>query len=542
MLLQLSAECCRTVPSCHFAIVASLLEMHVVFCTLLAFLICEFYVGWAHLGGSGDKTLSYVCKNRIPEEQIYSRFVIQCPPEQYINRIVFGSFGTPIGSCDSPDDPLRSVNCHSIFPLDMAGDPTSSESLYPSTPLNQEQVKTDQNVLLAIDNVCYGKNYCDWKDELGSVGIASPTAIFGDPCPGVRKFLSLNISCGTITHDNKPFPDIKWSYSQKFNKANFQMTKKALDMMYAVVLSPNPYDTLLDRFKDAQMLFLDNAAAGNSTKARAPPQRPFDPPMRFTPLITWEDKFGSKYLGLTTAWFGVIARLPLEDTLIIIFRGTQSATDWIYDFTVFSEKIPNVMMDEGILPSGNGTILDHALVHSGFVRLYLGMRNTLFRSLEKLQFKNIILCGHSLGAALGTLAVFDLANHGYKIHSSYLFASPRVGNPFFVRACHQALEKSSGVSPVPLYRISNLADIVNAIPPAALTLPKMTFTKYMHVGSTRYTFEAIPLDPKIEHFHAVEFFGWAHSLDTYIEVGTPVLPFDDDSSDPEEKTTNAFTS
>lgn len=46
----------------------------------------------------------------------------------------------------------------------------------------------------------------------------------------------------------------------------------------------------------------------------------------------------------------------------------------------------------------------------------------------------VAVTGHSLGAAVAQLAMFDLAGDGYRIVRSYVFGSPRVGNQAWAMA------------------------------------------------------------------------------------------------------------
>jgi hypothetical protein len=64
---------------------------------------------------------------------------------------------------------------------------------------------------------------------------------------------------------------------------------------------------------------------------------------------------------------------------------------------------------------------------------YLAVRDTIATSLAQFGCKDVTLTGHSLGAALATLAAYDLGAT-YTIQDVYNFGSPRVGNPAFASA------------------------------------------------------------------------------------------------------------
>jgi len=61
------------------------------------------------------------------------------------------------------------------------------------------------------------------------------------------------------------------------------------------------------------------------------------------------------------------------------------------------------------------------------------VRAEIASSLSKYGCKDLTLTGHSLGAALATLAAYDLGST-YTIQSVYNYGSPRVGNPAFSKA------------------------------------------------------------------------------------------------------------
>jgi predicted lipase len=234
-------------------------------------------------------------------------------------------------------------------------------------------------------------------------------------------------------------------------------------------------------------------------------------PFRFAPMITYEKVFNIPFAGYVTAWFGILVRIPGTDTILIAFRGTKTITDWSYDADV--KAVP---IDPSILPSR-----PDIKVHNGFQKLYMAMRNLINVAVVNTRPSNIIITGHSLGSSLATLTAFDLALQGYKIHSTYLFASPRVGNPAFVDTFNQFLQKSSGMPFLPVYRIANGADIVNQVPH-----PAFSTSKYEHVGSSAYSFEYIPAaEESVIEMSVSEFTVWAHSLDTYLKYGPSLIPF-----------------
>src|SRR5262249_54451343 len=82
--------------------------------------------------------------------------------------------------------------------------------------------------------------------------------------------------------------------------------------------------------------------------------------------------------------------------------------------------------------------------------------------------KPVWLTGHSLGAALATLAAARWAA-GHRVQGLYTFGSPRVGNAAF-----------AATVPGPCYRFVNNNDVVTRLPPPGL------FAGYRHVGVLKY--------------------------------------------------------
>lgn len=145
-------------------------------------------------------------------------------------------------------------------------------------------------------------------------------------------------------------------------------------------------------------------------------------------------------------------------TVYVVFRGSESLTDWMHDFSVVKTKLG----DDGVK------------VHSGFY-------NQLFKTnaFDKLKSElqaifgddkyndyELVITGHSLGASLATL-------FGYLICDSFVrtritivsFASPRVGN-------YKWKNSFDSKPNLKHYRITNKRDVVTVCP---------SF-RYHHVG------------------------------------------------------------
>ncbi|XP_065880774.1 beta-galactosidase 16-like [Euphorbia lathyris] len=86
-------------------------------------------------------------------ESDLSTIPLSCPPNKKISRILFASFGTPVGNCES----YAIGNCHSF------------------------------NSRARVEKACIGKEKCSIPQSYQFFG--------GDPCPGFRKALLVDAKC-----------------------------------------------------------------------------------------------------------------------------------------------------------------------------------------------------------------------------------------------------------------------------------------------------------------------------------------------------------
>jgi len=109
-------------------------------------------------------------------------------------------------------------------------------------------------------------------------------------------------------------------------------------------------------------------------------------------------------------------------------------------------------------------------VHTGFIQAYKSIEKQIEASIEKVKDLPLYITGHSLGAALATVATQYLErNHIIrdKIAACYTFGSPRVGNNQFDQEFRSVI-----------YRVVNTTDIVTIIPLLAMG--------YIHIGDVRF--------------------------------------------------------
>lgn len=135
----------------------------------------------------------------------------------------------------------------------------------------------------------------------------------------------------------------------------------------------------------------------------------------------------------------------------LVFRGTNSPRDWLTNIRI-----------------GQGRAVGGGLVHDGFFDALHGVWDDVRCAIRFLDCP-YFCTGHSLGAALATLAAARLFRTSMPPHSVYTFGSPRVGNREFAASL-----KSRG-----LFRVVNGNDCVVRAPPSIGTLD------YCHAGELR---------------------------------------------------------
>jgi triacylglycerol lipase len=166
---------------------------------------------------------------------------------------------------------------------------------------------------------------------------------------------------------------------------------------------------------------------------------------------------------LASGWFNLIktfnkngtqAFLAKNDEFVVLsFRGTQP------------DKWEDVRTDLRVLKLKT---ID-GKVHIGFKNAFDDVKDAIVNELRMHKGEMpLYITGHSLGAALATVAVQEIDEEFHdQVAACYTFGSPRVGDGKYEKAIK-----------VPFYRIVNATDIVTLIP--------FFLGSFVHVGDTRY--------------------------------------------------------
>lgn len=164
-----------------------------------------------------------------------------------------------------------------------------------------------------------------------------------------------------------------------------------------------------------------------------------------------------------------------QDSIVVSFRGTErgSVEDWVAN--------ADCDLIDGPL---NGQ------VHRGFYEALSNVWRLVDRqvgSFRDAKTRYLWVTGHSLGAALATLAVARWRERGDAVAGLYTFGQPRVGNESF------SLNFDFDFKPA-TFRVVNRYDIVTRVPPRYLG--------YRHVGTFKYFNDAGELVEDIRWWRA----------------------------------------
>lgn len=108
---------------------------------------------------------------------------------------------------------------------------------------------------------------------------------------------------------------------------------------------------------------------------------------------------------------------------ILVFRGTMDFKNFISDISVAQVKCKL------------GDLSDCGKIHSGFLKAYKSLKLQIIKALSKIDKSYTLkMTAHSLGAAIATLASYDLIGTRFAKQSITTFGSPSVGNFQFFNA------------------------------------------------------------------------------------------------------------
>jgi triacylglycerol lipase len=182
--------------------------------------------------------------------------------------------------------------------------------------------------------------------------------------------------------------------------------------------------------------------------------------------------------------FGFIVQRELKDRtlgIFIVFRGTLTTDEWYHNARVrqvdFLEDYEFGKVAEGFNTVYSRSVDEnyiknflHRTVEEWFPKTkkihfsgHNSLENTIIETLKKCpENSQVFITGHSLGAALATLAaahitkIIETTSRTLRKPIVYTFASPRVGDKKFAKNFRE----------MECYRIANSEDLVVSIPPS----------------------------------------------------------------------------
>jgi len=173
-----------------------------------------------------------------------------------------------------------------------------------------------------------------------------------------------------------------------------------------------------------------------------------------------------KIINITTPdLFGII--LIYQHQIYIFYRGTQTKQEFKTDFNLQQSlslfSTTSSSQTKSTFLSNVKDLTLNPSVHRGFNDFYMIFRKQIIDTIKLYATTDtqIIISGHSLGAAIALLTSIDLiSNFNYSNIIMYNFASPKVGDVIFADFVNKLVTDNKLI----FYRIVNEDDIVPTFP------------------------------------------------------------------------------
>lgn len=132
---------------------------------------------------------------------------------------------------------------------------------------------------------------------------------------------------------------------------------------------------------------------------------------------------------------GYVGYTSSQSTIFVVFRGSESIKNWASNIDAILTDYP---------------VCEGCSVHKGWYSAEQNSIDTIISEVKALKEKfpsyDIVVTGHSLGAALSTLTSVDLMKAGLGPIRTFTFGSPRVGNQEFSDWYSSTMENFSRVT------------------------------------------------------------------------------------------------
>jgi hypothetical protein len=156
---------------------------------------------------------------------------------------------------------------------------------------------------------------------------------------------------------------------------------------------------------------------------------------------------------------GYVGQVPSKEEnrsssfCIAAFRGSVNSRNWFSDLKFWENSWPPAEWTHDAVHK-----CANCEVHAGYAGAYAELREELLKAYHSLDCEELAFTGHSLGAAVATVAAMDARMHGRTVRKVYTFGSPLVGNEAFANMFNK-LAKDDCVDP-PSWRIVHHDDPV----------------------------------------------------------------------------------
>ncbi|AEO56237.1 hypothetical protein MYCTH_100838 [Thermothelomyces thermophilus ATCC 42464] len=195
-------------------------------------------------------------------------------------------------------------------------------------------------------------------------------------------------------------------------------------------------------------LYVQWAAAAACNGNQAPNQPVICNPTLCSRFASHNATVVASFIGPETDIWGFIGLDPVDERIVVSFRGSSSIQNWITDFDIIQRPC---------------NLTDDCLVHTGFDRAWEEVANEVLNGLTAAAAAHpsyrIAVTGHSLGGAVATVTAAHVRRAGFQA-DLYTYGSPRVGNEAFA----DFVTRQPGAE----YRVTHADDPVPRLPPLCL--------------------------------------------------------------------------
>lgn len=165
--------------------------------------------------------------------------------------------------------------------------------------------------------------------------------------------------------------------------------------------------------------------------------------------------------------------------MVLSFRGSQELKDWQ---TNFSTRLRKFAIKSAMEPLQEDWTPPRGQVHRGFQSAWDSVEGSVIQQIHRWNEGRheplpLLICGHSLGGAVATVAAASLSKRKFNVQGLYTFGQPRVGDLVFVAEIGKELDGK-------VFRFVNNNDIVPHVPPPYLPWNPMRL--YVHMGQMFY--------------------------------------------------------